>query len=468
MRELETDYLVVGAGASGMAFVDTLLSESDAEVVMVDRRDRPGGHWLNAYPFVRIHQTSANYGVDSRMLGTDRIDTSGPNAGFYERSTAAEISDYFGRVLDEQFLPSGRVRFLPMSDYRGEDAEGHHVVSLLTGAETVVKPRRKFVDATYVESSIPSRHTRPYAVDADVRVIPPNDLVDLQEHGNGFTIVGAGKTAMDTCVWLLDNGVEPDRVQWIRPRDPWLFNRASLQPLDLVAAYMEMQGWWVEAAAAAEDGHDFAARMESHGVFLRIDPDVEPSAFRGATISERELDLLRSVDRVVRMGHVRRIERNQVTMEAGSVDADPGQIYVDCTARGVRPTTPRPVFEPGRVTLEYVTLGIVPWGAATIAAVEAIHDDDDEKNRLCPAVSFSGAVADLLQFAYQGMTGLSARGADPRVSEWNDRSRLNTTKAVSEHAGDPRVQQAFTRIFENIGPALANLERRSASTAAAS
>ena len=44
MKELETDYLVVGAGATGMAFTDALIGESDAEVVMVDRRHRPGGH----------------------------------------------------------------------------------------------------------------------------------------------------------------------------------------------------------------------------------------------------------------------------------------------------------------------------------------------------------------------------------------------------------------------------------------
>ena len=64
VRLVETDYLVVGAGATGMAFVDTLVAESDVDVVMVDRRHRPGGHWLDAYPFVRLHQPSAYYGVE--------------------------------------------------------------------------------------------------------------------------------------------------------------------------------------------------------------------------------------------------------------------------------------------------------------------------------------------------------------------------------------------------------------------
>ncbi len=59
MPTIETDYLVIGAGAMGMAFADTLVAESAASVVMVDRGDRPGGHWTRAYPFVRLHQPSA-------------------------------------------------------------------------------------------------------------------------------------------------------------------------------------------------------------------------------------------------------------------------------------------------------------------------------------------------------------------------------------------------------------------------
>jgi cation diffusion facilitator CzcD-associated flavoprotein CzcO len=54
-RELETDYLVLGAGAAAMAFADELLTHSKATVAIVDRRHAPSGHWLDAYPFVRLH-----------------------------------------------------------------------------------------------------------------------------------------------------------------------------------------------------------------------------------------------------------------------------------------------------------------------------------------------------------------------------------------------------------------------------
>ena len=70
---LEADYLVVGAGAAGMAFTDALIDHADVSVVMVDRRHGVGGHWLDAYPFVRLHQASAFYGVASTLLGDGRI-----------------------------------------------------------------------------------------------------------------------------------------------------------------------------------------------------------------------------------------------------------------------------------------------------------------------------------------------------------------------------------------------------------
>ena len=61
MATLETDYLVIGAGATGLAFADTLLQQGDAHITLVDLHARPGGHWNDAYPFVALHQPSAFY-----------------------------------------------------------------------------------------------------------------------------------------------------------------------------------------------------------------------------------------------------------------------------------------------------------------------------------------------------------------------------------------------------------------------
>jgi hypothetical protein len=459
VREVDTDYLVVGAGASGMAFADTLVAHTDAEVVLVDRRHRPGGHWLDAYPFVRLHQPSANYGVESRSLGNDRIDEHGPNAGFYERASAPEICDYYSRVLDEHLLPTGRVRFVGTSEYHGNTADGHLVVSLLDGSEIRVKPRRKVVDATYVQSEIPLRHVPGFTVEPGVTLVPPNHLVDLAEPADRFTVVGAGKTAIDTCVWLLEAGVDPDRIRWIRGRDPWQFDRNFTQPLNLVGSFMRLQACWVEAAAAAEDGHDFARRLEDAGVFVRIDPSVEPLAFRGATVSRREIDALRTIEHVVRASRVRSIGRTTVTTDAGDFPGRPHEVYVDCTAAGVRPTVPRTVFEPGRITIQYVAAGFLPWCAATIGFVESTGVDDEEKNRLCPPVVFTGDAADLVRFAYSAMQGQVARARDEAVGPWSAASRLNPAQAALDHIDDAHVAESLAFMIEHTRAALKNLER---------
>lgn len=463
MREIETDYLVVGAGTSGMGFTDVLLSESDAEVVIVDRQARPGGHWLNAYPFVRLHQPSATYGVNSTPLGRDRIDDYGPNAGLYERASAPEICDYYRRVLEEVFLPSGRVTFLGLTDYCGPDGaedDAHVVVSRLTGEQTRVKVRRKFVDATYSESTIPSRRKPNFTADDGVTLMPPNDLVELQSAPAGFTVIGAGKTASDTCNWLLDEGVDPDQIEWIRPRDPWLFNRAYNQPLDLVGSYMYLQEKWVEAAASAESGEDFAHRMADADVFVRIDESVEPEMFRGATISDLELDALRTIQRVQRGVRVKHIGRERLTTESGELPAEPRRVYVDCTAAGLSSNPPCAIFQPGRITMQSAQIGFISWSAGTIAAIEAMRDDDTEKNRLAPPVHFSGRTADILELSFAGMTGLNARSAERDLNAWNDRSRLNPTRDAPKHFDDPRVANAFTSILTNIGAAMENQERR--------
>ena len=174
MRTIEADYLVVGAGAMGLAFTDTLVAESDATVVVVDRNDQPGGHWTTAYPFVRLHQPSAYYGVNSRSFGSDTIDHGGLNAGYYELASGAEVCAYFDAVMRQHLLPTGRVTYLPMSEYLGDGR-----VRTLGGDDIAVDrgtgrhhPRRdhRAVDAGPVLCRRPRR-----------RCVPPNDLPRIRD-----------------------------------------------------------------------------------------------------------------------------------------------------------------------------------------------------------------------------------------------------------------------------------------------
>lgn len=460
MSLIETDYLVVGAGASGMAFVDSLIQHSDAEVVMVDRRDLPGGHWHDAYPFVRLHQAAACYGVSSTDLGKNRRDVSGHNAGMYELTSAPEICAYFSHVLNEVLLPSGQVQFLGMTEFHEDRPGDYRLVSLLTGKETTVRVRRRLVDATYIEPDIPSRRKPAYEVDQGVSLLTPNELVNLSNAPSGFTVIGAGKTAMDVCTWLLERGVDPSAISWVRSRDGWYVNRSWTQPLDLVHTRLHYQSSLAQGAAMATSGRDLAHHMEDAGLFLRLDPTVEPTQFRGATISKSEFDLLASIERVSRSGRVQRIRTGGIDFDHGHETRPQGEVYVDCTATGLRTIEPKPVFEAGRMALQYVTPGYACWSAASLAVVEATRSNDEEKNHLSLPVVYTGHVDDLLTLTNASITSAARREAEADIAAWSSNTRLNPARGVNERRHLPEVAAEIARIEQWSEPALTNLANR--------
>ena len=110
IKKLECDYLVIGSGATGMAFVDELVHNNrNIKVILVDKRAKPGGHWVDAYPFVRLHQPAAWYGVNSRILGS----------GGQDLATKAQILAYYELVM-EDLKATGRLTYFPQCDYLGE------------------------------------------------------------------------------------------------------------------------------------------------------------------------------------------------------------------------------------------------------------------------------------------------------------------------------------------------------------
>ncbi|MGO8961050.1 MAG: hypothetical protein ACLQFR_27315 [Streptosporangiaceae bacterium] len=116
-----------------------------------------------------------------------------------------------------------------------DGADERQFTSRLTGDTTTVRVRRKVVDCQVPGDVCPATRTPSFQAEPGVRLIPVNDLVTLTEPPGGYTVIGGGKTAMDACIWLLDGGVPPEMIRWIRPRDAWLLDRAYQQPLDLVA-----------------------------------------------------------------------------------------------------------------------------------------------------------------------------------------------------------------------------------------
>lgn len=272
---ISPDYLVIGAGAMGIAFVDTLVTDSKATVAVVDRYARPGGHWTVAYPFVRLHQPSEFYGVNSRPLGDGKIDEVGWNKGMAELATGDEVCAYYSKVMHQTLLPSGRVTYYPKHEWMGDG----QFRSILTNQVIRVGHSTRIVDATYMRVKVPAQKPPSYEIAKDVTHIMLNDLPKVPRPFGGYTVIGAGKTGIDACLWLVANGIDPKDISWIMPRDSWLFERSGLQPgsqfFERTAARLAGVD---EAILSASSLEDLFLRLEACGELMRIDDKVWPTS----------------------------------------------------------------------------------------------------------------------------------------------------------------------------------------------
>jgi hypothetical protein len=453
---METDYLVVGAGASGLAFADSLVTEADVDVTLIDRRTAPGGHWLDAYSFVCLHTPSAYYGVNSLPLGEDRVDRIGENAGYYERATGGEVRDYFVDAA-ARLAATGRVRFLLEHAYEGRDAAGERVRDLSTGAVDRVTVRRKLVDARYLEASVPATHTPTFGVADAARVIAINDLPASADVTTSYTVLGSGKTAVDACMWLLDNEVSPERIRWIRPREAWFHDRAHFQPLKQVGAIMHGIALDAEAAAQANNLDDLFQRLEESGRLVRIDPSQPAVMYRTTMLSARELHALRQIANVVRLGRVRRIEADRIVLERGEVATGPAVLHVDCTARGLRDAPATPIFRSRQIVLQQVRHGSPTFNAALTGFIEAHRDNDSDRNRLCPPNPYPNRTADWPAMMSRTWQAERRWLGEPDLATWMSESRLNLLRALPEHLAEPAVHAAVNRYLTHVGSATERL-----------
>jgi len=448
-RRLEADYLVVGAGASGMAFADALTAHADVRVALIDRRHGPGGHWLDAYPFVRLHQASVFYGVASTLLGSGSIQRDGPEAGLHERAGAPEICAYYQRVLEDRLLPSGRVVFHPNCDYVGDGS----VVSRLSGERYQAAPDCRIVDARYLAPEVPATTAPPFGVADGVSVVPVHELPGLDAAPAEFVIVGSGKTATDTCVWLLQRGVDPDSICWIRPREPWMLNRAVVQPDPVV--FTGMAADTMEAATAASSPDELFLRLEDAGVMLRIDPSITPTMAKAPTLAEWELELMRSIERVVRLGRVRSVEPTRIQLDDGDVPLRRGAVVVHCAASGLQYAPLIPIWGDDAITLQPVRAGFPCFAAALIGYVEATRQDDAGKNRVCPPSPFSDNPTDWALMQALGGRAALAFNAEPDIKEWADGVALNPARIPPGRPMDPDLAAATDRLRAILNPGIA-------------
>jgi hypothetical protein len=442
---LEADYVITGAGTTAMAFADTLLSDSSATMVIADRRAKPGGHWLDAYPFVRLHGAAAVYGVNSQPLGQGAIDSVGLNRGLNELASGAEICAYFDRLMQQRLLPSGRVTYLSRHEIGADGV----ATSLVNGRRTRLVARRKWVDAARADSQVPATHGPNFRVADGVRCVTPTELARLAEPASGHVIVGGGKTSIDTALWLLEQGADPERITWIRPREAWLLNRADIQPTPGFAhSTLDAITTELEIARDAASVHELFTKLEARRLLLRIDPEVEPTMYRCATVSEAELAQLRRIRRVVRLGRVQAIEHDRIVFAQGELATAPGQVYVHCSSSGLPRGPVEPVFQGDRIVPQYVRRCSPSFSAAFIAHIEATLESDEEKNALCRPVRVPEEPLDWLRMHVDSAANQWRWTQQPALQAWLRASRLDAFMGLFEQVGRQAASEGDTRWAE--------------------
>ncbi len=433
-QKLETDYLIVGAGAMGFAFADEIIHASkDARVLVVDRRAKPGGHWNDAYPFVTLHQPALFYGVNSEKLGS----------GGKDLVSRSQILGYYERVL-KKLTATGRFRFLSQCDYAGtSEPERAHITSQIAAdLEYEVTVRKKTVDASYMDVRVPATTKPKYEISQDVRVVPINALATIGRPYERYVVIGAGKTGIDAALYLLECDVDPERISWIMPNDSWFLNREKLQPKELARDFPAQ----LRAITEADSLTGVFDRLESENRLLRLDPSVWPKKYRCATVTAEELDALRRIRDVVRKGRVIRIDRSGIELTKGTLSfagmsgtaenaPNANVLYIDCTADGLAKRPPCPIFNGTRVTLQSISMCQQVMSAAAIAAVELRFVDDASKNEICQPVPHPEYAADYPRCLYITFKNLDQLGR--HLTRWTLGKRLS----LGSHMG----------FFERIG-----------------
>tara|TARA_B100000212_G_scaffold329471_1_gene294737 strand:- start:259 stop:1605 length:1347 start_codon:yes stop_codon:yes gene_type:complete len=439
---MKFDYLIKGAGAMGMAFADIIFNESDLKFAIVDDRPSPGGHWNDSYPFVRLHQPSSFYGVNSTKLGQDKIDLSGKNAGLYELATKQEICSYYEEIMQKDFLPSGRVQYFPNCIF----TDGGNIQSKENGKEISLKST-KFVDSTFMNVQIPFKNKPSFPIEDSVTCEPVNSLVDLVNEESQFVIIGGGKTGMDAIIWLLENNKEANDIHWIIPRDSWILNREFIQPGKFLEKSQIKFAEQMIAIAESTDKNDAFERLEDIKFLFRINPNIEPTMYRCATITEIELKLLQKIENVVRDGHVKEIKKNGIEMESGLHKFPQNTIYIDCTSDGLAKREVQPIFNGEMITLQTVRFCQQVFSAAFIAHVELMNKSEEEKNSICTVVPHPDSADDFFRVNLAAAINSFNWSQDEDITSWLNSSRLDGLSKLSGKNEIETVDESFNELL---------------------
>ena len=192
---------------------------------------------------------------------------------------------------------------------------------------------------------------------------------------------------------------------------------------------------------------------------MRIDAAVEPTMWRWAILREAEIERLRLVEDVVRLGNVQRLAGDAVTLDGGTVPVVRREFFVDCTSDWSYLNMDLTIVEGDRIDLQPVRTCQPCFSSALVAFLECNRDDDAEKNRLRPANPYPLTTTDWMRGLVASNRNLIDWNAEPDLPSWIERTRLNISRGLVDREGEPAVAATLPEMVQLLGPSTQNLGR---------
>ncbi len=326
------DLCIVGAGIAGLnaLFAASRYMSRDQKVILLDRRARVGGMWVDTYPYVRLHQPHPMFtaGNIEWTIGKERsyLATKGEVLDHFQHCVdvirqRVQVEELFGCDMESAEEIDGIVRIT----CRSSDGQARVVEAkrLIKACSLGVMPNDPLeVSSSRVQSVSPDY--------CDVR------SGDMRDSDSPVWIIGGGKTAMDTAYALITE--YPGReVNLVAGRGTFFTSRERLLPAG-------SRRWWagtLGATAAAEMGRRFDGTNETevrewyrstYGNFVTPDAD----NFLLGVLSESESKtIFAGLNDVVMDYFVDAVDRNGATemvfRSGATKSVQPGSWIVNCT-----------------------------------------------------------------------------------------------------------------------------------------
>ena len=326
------DVCIVGAGIAGLnaLFAASRYLSRDNKVILIDRRPRVGGMWVDVYPYVRLHQPHPMFtaGNIAWTIGKDRA----------YLATKGEVLEHFQHCVD---VIRERVQ---VDEYLGWDSESEEEANGIVritaraadGRMLVVEAKRlikAFGLGITPNEPLDMSSTRVHSVSPDYCDVRTGAISECDAP---VWIIGGGKTAMDTAHALIT--ANPGReVNLVAGHGTFFSKRDSLLPSGTGR-------WWKGAppsAVATRLSHRYDGTNESdvqgwyratHGTFLTPQAD----NFVLGVLSEAENRTISAGLNDVVMDYFEdAVDRNDTTelvFRSGSTKTiQPGSWVVNCT-----------------------------------------------------------------------------------------------------------------------------------------